>query len=206
MTANDDRRGFSLRRWSQRKLAAAREGVHPDDRTPAGEQASVAVPTAAVAPAAVLPNAPVPATVSPDAPTPATATPDATPPVAAAPVATAPAQPAGLPPVESLTADSDFAAFLRTDVDEGLKRQALKRLFRDPRFNVMDGLDVYVDDYSKSDPIPPDLVRQLVQSRYILDPPATRVNAKGEVEDVPAEEQAQADAPARSDADEPPAQ
>jgi hypothetical protein len=131
-------------------------------------------------------------------------------PVAAAPVAEAPvrpaAEPATLPPVESLTTDSDFAAFLRTDADEGLKRQALKRLFRDPRFNVMDGLDVYVDDYSKSDPIPPDLVRQLIQSRYIFDPPVTRLNAKGEVEDVPAEEQAPANTPAASDADEPPSE
>ena len=58
-----------------------------------------------------------------------------------------------LPPVESLTIDSDFSAFLQPKVDEALKRQALKKLFRDPRFNVMDGLDVYIDDYSKPDPI-----------------------------------------------------
>jgi hypothetical protein len=30
----------------------------------------------------------------------------------------------------------------------------LKTLFQDPRFNVMDGLDVYIDDYSKPDPLP----------------------------------------------------
>ena len=69
-----------------------------------------------------------------------------------------------LPPVESLTIDSDFTAFLQPKVDETLKRQALKQLFRDPRFNVMDGLDVYIDDYSKPDPIAPEVVRQLVQA------------------------------------------
>jgi hypothetical protein len=93
-----------------------------------------------------------------------------------------------LPPVESLTIDSDYSAFLKPEVGEALKRQALKQLFRDPRFNVMDGLDVYIDDYSKPDPIDPDVVRQMVQGRYIFDPPQTRVNAKGFVEDVPPEE------------------
>jgi hypothetical protein len=48
-----------------------------------------------------------------------------------------------LPPVQSLTIDSDFSAFLQPEVDETLKRQALKQLFRDPRFNVMDGLRVH---------------------------------------------------------------
>ena len=52
----------------------------------------------------------------------------------------------------------------------------------------MDGLDVYIDDYSKPDPIDPDIVRQMVQGRYIFDPPPTRINAQGHVEDVPAEE------------------
>jgi hypothetical protein len=86
--------------------------------------------------------------------------------------------------VESLTPESDFTPFMKPEVDEGLKRQALKTLFSDPRFNVMDGLDVYIDDYSKTTPIPPDLVRELVQARYIFDPPRTRVNESGHVEDV----------------------
>jgi hypothetical protein len=103
--------------------------------------------------------------------------------------AAAPAVPAedpvALPPVESLTFESDFTAFLQPKVDEGLKRQALKQLFRDPRFNLMDGLDVYIDDYSLPDPISPEVVRGLMQARYIFDPPATRVNERGSVEDVP---------------------
>src|SRR5215211_3651851 len=84
-----------------------------------------------------------------------------------------------LPPIESLTLDSDFAPFLKPKVDEALKRRAWKQLFRDPHFNVMDGLDVYIDDYSKPDPIAPEIVREMVQARYIFDPPPTRVNAQG---------------------------
>jgi Protein of unknown function (DUF3306) len=90
-----------------------------------------------------------------------------------------------LPPVESLTFDSDFAAFMKPDVDEALKRVALKKLLHDPRFNVMDGLDVYIDDYSKPDPIDPDVVKQLVQARYLFNPPKTRLTDEGFVEDVP---------------------
>ena len=78
--------------------------------------------------------------------------------------------------------------FFQPKVGEALKRQALKQLFRDPQFNVMDGLDVYVGDYSIPDPISPDIVKQMVQGRYIFDPPATRINAQGHVEDVPPEE------------------
>ena len=102
----------------------------------------------------------------------------------------APASATTLPPVESLTIDSDFTPFFQPKVGEALKRQALKQLFRDPQFNVMDGLDVYVGDYSQPDPISPDIVKQMVQGRYIFDPPATRINAQGHVEDVPPEEAA----------------
>ena len=99
-----------------------------------------------------------------------------------------PASVSDLPPVESLTIDSDFTAYLQPKVDEALKRRALRQLFRDPHFNVMDGLDVYIDDYTKPDPIPPEIVREMVQGRYIFNPPPTRINAQGHVEDVPPEE------------------
>jgi hypothetical protein len=61
-----------------------------------------------------------------------------------------------LPPAESLTPESDFTPFMRPGVDPGLRQQAMRTLMRDPRFNVMDGLDVYIDDFSKPDPMPAD--------------------------------------------------
>ena len=106
---------------------------------------------------------------------------------ATGPTSVAPA----LPPVESLTFESDFTAFMKPDVDESLKRLALKKLLHDPRFNVMDGLDTYIDDYSKPDPIDPDVVKQLMQARYIFNPPQTRVTEAGFVEDVPPEVETQ---------------
>ncbi|MFP3888772.1 DUF3306 domain-containing protein [uncultured Ralstonia sp.] len=63
-----------------------------------------------------------------------------------------------------LTPADDFAPFVARGVDEAVKRAALKKLFADPHFNVMDGLDTYIDDYSQPDPIPPEMLRELRQA------------------------------------------
>jgi len=138
---------LSLKRWSRRKLEAARAQAAPVRE----HAASPATPaTQATQPAgAVAPNA-----------TPA------------------------LPPIESLTIDSEFAAFFKPEVPEATKRAALKQLFRDPRFNIMDGLDVYIGDYTQSDPIPAEMMKQLLHSRHTFNPPKTEVNAEGHVVDV----------------------
>jgi hypothetical protein len=48
-----------------------------------------------------------------------------------------------------------------------VKNAAMKKLFSDPHFNVMDGLDVYIDDYSKPDPIPPEMLRNLASAKFL---------------------------------------
>jgi hypothetical protein len=73
-----------------------------------------------------------------------------------------------LPPLEQLTIDSDYRAFFHPKVGEDVRRAALKKLFSDPRFNVMDGLDVYIDDYSRTEPIPPEMLAGLRQAQNIL--------------------------------------
>jgi len=86
---------------------------------------------------------------------------------AAAPAASA-AQPE-LPPIDTLKGlISEYKEFLRPGVDETLRRAALKKLFSDPHFNVMDGLDVYIDDYSKPDPIPESMLRKLAHAKGLL--------------------------------------
>jgi hypothetical protein len=52
----------------------------------------------------------------------------------------------------------DFSAFMKPDVDPAVQQAAMKKMFSDPHFNVMDGLDIYIDDYSKPDPIPLDML------------------------------------------------
>lgn len=58
----------------------------------------------------------------------------------------------------------DFSAFMKPDVDPAVQQAALKKMFTDPHFNVMDGLDIYIDDYSKPDPLPPGMLERMVQS------------------------------------------
>jgi hypothetical protein len=73
-----------------------------------------------------------------------------------------------LPPIDELTPESDFRAFFHPKVDENVRRAALKKLFSNPHFNVMDGLDTYIDDYSKTEPIPAAMLAGLKQAQDIL--------------------------------------
>ncbi|MCL4746323.1 MAG: DUF3306 domain-containing protein [Burkholderiaceae bacterium] len=75
--------------------------------------------------------------------------------------------PQPLPSVESLRHDSDFTAFMKTGVDPSTRAAALRRLFSDPHFNEMDGLDIYIDDYGKPDPIPLAMLRMMNQARSL---------------------------------------
>ncbi len=72
-----------------------------------------------------------------------------------------------LPSIESLNRESDFTPFMAKDVPPGLRNLAMKKLFTDPHYNVMDRLDIYIDDYSQPDPIPPEMLRMLTQSKSL---------------------------------------
>lgn len=113
-------------------------------------------------------------------------------------------EPPPLPPVENLTPESDFSGFLHPKVDEGLRRAALKKLFSDPHFNVMDGLDVYIDDYSVSEPIPDEMLKQLKHAKDIITSGKERreAAAKAEAEAEEAARLAAAEAAALPQADE----
>jgi hypothetical protein len=128
--------------------------------------------------AAALETAP-PAASSPTAASPS--------PTVASPTAAVPASAVELPPVESLTFDSDFTAFLKPGIDPAVKRAALKQLFRDPRFNVMDGLDTYIDDYTKAEPISQDLLARIEEVREKLLAPAPVETERGDEQGKPSE-------------------
>lgn len=53
-----------------------------------------------------------------------------------------------MPPIESLTADSDYTGFMSPKVSETLRRLALRKLFHGAEFNICDGLDDYDGDYT----------------------------------------------------------
>ena len=68
-------------------------------------------------------------------------------------VAEAPNAAPELPPIESLGEDSDYSAFLASDVPADMQRKALRKLFQSPKFNVRDGLDDYDLDFSSPEPL-----------------------------------------------------
>ena len=87
------------------------------------------------------------------------------------PAAPSPAEdePPELPALDQLTIDSDYRGFFHPKVGEDVRRSALRKLFSDPQFNVMDGLDVYIDDYSKSEPIPAAMLAGLKHAQRIIE-------------------------------------
>jgi hypothetical protein len=144
--------GF-LGRWSQRKQAV-REGKPAD---------SVDIRPAAAAESR-LPAAPRP-------PDPAVARPA----VASEhgrgaepePAAAAQPEPLSMQDVAALNAESDFKPFVARAVSPEVRNAAMKKLFADPHFNVMDGLDIYIDDYSIPDPLPAAMLRKMASAQFL---------------------------------------
>jgi hypothetical protein len=73
-----------------------------------------------------------------------------------------------LPPVKDLTPESDFRPFMNPKVDDATRREALKKLFADPHFNVPDPFEAYSEDYTGGEPIPAEMLKTLNQAKRLL--------------------------------------
>jgi hypothetical protein len=140
--------GF-LGRWSQRKQAL-RQGREVDEpaaikpaTTDSISPAATPVTKALRGQGEVIPNLPEAAVDQATLPTPT------------------------LADVNALKADSSFAPFVSRDVAPEVRNAAMKKLFTDPHYNLMDGLDIYIDDYSKPDPMPASMLRQLASAKFL---------------------------------------
>ena len=89
-----------------------------------------------------------------------------------------------LPPISAISLAEDFTPFMQSTVPQALKRQALKALFKEPHFNVMDGLDIYIDDYTVFEPISPEVMATLSSWKTIMNPPEQVVTPGGYAVDV----------------------
>lgn len=90
--------------------------------------------------------------------------------------------------VRSLTPSSDFKPFMAQQVAPEVRNAAMKTLFADPHYNVMDGLDIYIDDYAKPDPLPAAMLRQMVSAQFLnlfADEPAASAQAPTDVSPDP---------------------
>jgi hypothetical protein len=131
--------GF-LGRWARRKNDAL--------------QGKPLVEPAPVVPPAPLPGAAANAAVVPSVPPATDAAPE-------------PVRELSIDDAKLLTKDSDFKPFMASNVGPEVRNAAMKKLFADPHFNVMDGLDIYVDDYSISEPIPEAMLRQMTSAKFL---------------------------------------
>lgn len=144
--------GF-LRRWARRKA---------ENRQRDGEPVSAAAPAPLPTPAHAGARAD---TVAPaDAGTCA----HARAPVPAGAPEAPPRPPPTLDDLARLTPDADFSAFVARGVDTDVRRAAMKKLFADPHFHAMDGLDVYIDDYTKPSPVGEAMLAALAHARSVL--------------------------------------
>ena len=107
-----------------------------------------------------------------------------------------------LPPVEQLTLESDFSAFMQPKVGEALRRTALKKLFRDPQFNVPDLFEPFSGDWTVGEPIPSDMLEKLNQARTLLMKPEER-KALEDKEQAEREKTRASETPKETEADEP---
>lgn len=129
--------GF-LGRWSRRKQEL-REGK-PLGQAPSPAD-STAPATAAANGAAVVSTAVAPQAVAEPPPT--------------------------LEDARALVPSSDFTPFMAQGVSADVRNAAVKKLFTDPHYNVMDGLDIYIDDYSQADPLPAAMLRQMASAKFL---------------------------------------
>ena len=141
-----DNSGGFFSRWSQRKqavkLGLAEEDISPNKvQDKAQDKAQPSVQNSEVSVANVKPESADPAAEPPKLPT--------------------------LSDVEQLTPDSDFSTFMTQGVSPEVRNAAMKKLFTDPHYNVMDGLDIYIGDYNTPDPLPAGMLAKMVGAQFL---------------------------------------
>lgn len=141
-----------LGRWSRRKLDAQQGKPLEEPERP---------PAPTVPPAAAAPASPTAAPAEPAAPEP---------------------PPPTLQDAQALTPQSDFTPFVARGVAPEVRNTAMKKLFTDPHFNVMDGLDIYIEDYTQPTPLPARLLQEMASARalgLVQDDPAPATPPRG---------------------------
>ena len=133
-------------RWSRRKVQAKTGEPLPAD-PPAPAPMAERAPLAAVA-ATAQPSTSAEPAVNEPAPAPAE-------------------PPPTLDDALRLTPKDDFSRFVARDVSPEVRNAAVKKLFADPHFNVMDGLDIYIDDYSKPSPLSKAQMAKMVGAQFL---------------------------------------
>jgi hypothetical protein len=83
-----------------------------------------------------------------------------------------------LPSMDTLDFNADFSDFMHPEVDGATRRDALRKLFMTDHYRAMDGLDVYVEDYSHPAELPSALLASLDHAQAMLAVPAGEKTAE----------------------------
>ena len=85
--------------------------------------------------------------------------------------------------LQAVEQGGDIKAFMVDKVSVELKNKAFKTLFSRPEFNVMDGLDIYIDDYNKFTPLSQGDIAKMSLSKQLLSRPDLDLPKIGAVQD-----------------------
>jgi len=114
---------------------------------------------------------------------------------------------ADMPPVDSITEESDVSGFFSPGVSDKLRRMALRKVFSLSIYNVRDGLDDYDEDFTFFEPLG-DTVTADMRHRQEREEQKRRERealeqqqAEGEVEEITDDENGQLNTHAEADAD-----
>jgi hypothetical protein len=105
--------------------------------------------------------------------------------------------------VEKLTPQSDFSSFMTQGVTPEVRNAAMKKLFTDPHYNVMDGLDIYIGDYNTPDPMPEGMLAKMVGAQFLGLVKAPEDVAQSGTPDINSELAKEAELPPTADTSEP---
>jgi hypothetical protein len=108
--------------------------------------------------------------------------------------------PPTLDDVAKLTPESDFSSFMTQNVPSEIKNAAVKKLFADPHFNIMDGLDIYIGDYNTPDPLPAGMLAKMVGAQFLglVKAPEDVAQSGASSADIPITSAAKLSAPAET--------
>ena len=69
--------------------------------------------------------------------------------------------------VKQLTPESDFSSFVARGVSPEVRNAAVKKLFADPRYSMIDGMDIYLEDYSLPSPLSAAMLAKMVSAKTL---------------------------------------
>lgn len=77
-------------------------------------------------------------------------------------------QPAGV--ADSTGSDESLGVLFQPEVTRDIRQQALRNLFMIDHYRATDGLDVYVDDYSRPELLPAEMLDRIGHARGLIKP------------------------------------